>query len=217
MRYRMARLDVNVGGDCRRRARVSARRDAQRAAWRRRLAAARAPRRLAELRAAARRHGDRAGRRCIRSACRRASTAATRSSGCSPTGSTGTRIRTSRRIRGLQVSAHFLVRRDGELLQFVSCDERAWHAGASSLARPRATATISRSASSSKGWKARPSRRRSTTRCAALLRSARAALSDRARRRPRARRAGPQERSRRGLRLGRACAACAVAKLASRA
>jgi AmpD protein len=34
-------------------------------------------------------------------------------------------------IRGLTVSAHFLIRRDGELLQFVSCDERAWHAGAS--------------------------------------------------------------------------------------
>jgi N-acetyl-anhydromuramoyl-L-alanine amidase len=34
-------------------------------------------------------------------------------------------------IRGMQVSAHFLVRRDGELLQFVSCDDRAWHAGTS--------------------------------------------------------------------------------------
>jgi N-acetyl-anhydromuramoyl-L-alanine amidase len=34
-------------------------------------------------------------------------------------------------IRGLQVSAHFLVRRDGAPCQFVSCDERAWHAGAS--------------------------------------------------------------------------------------
>jgi len=34
-------------------------------------------------------------------------------------------------IRGMQVSAHFLVRRDGELLQFVSCDARAWHAGPS--------------------------------------------------------------------------------------
>ena len=32
-------------------------------------------------------------------------------------------------IRGLEVSAHFLVRRDGELVQFVSCDARAWHAG----------------------------------------------------------------------------------------
>ena len=35
-------------------------------------------------------------------------------------------------IRGLAVSAHFLIRRNGELLQFVSCDARAWHAGASS-------------------------------------------------------------------------------------
>ena len=34
-------------------------------------------------------------------------------------------------IRGLQVSAHFLVRRDGGLLQFVSCNARAWHAGRS--------------------------------------------------------------------------------------
>ncbi len=35
-------------------------------------------------------------------------------------------------IRGLVVSAHFVVRRDGALLQFVSCDDRAWHAGRSS-------------------------------------------------------------------------------------
>lgn len=35
-------------------------------------------------------------------------------------------------IRGLQVSSHFLIRRDAQLLQFVSCDERAWHAGRSS-------------------------------------------------------------------------------------
>jgi AmpD protein len=35
-------------------------------------------------------------------------------------------------IRGLEVSAHFLVRRDGALVQFVSCDARAWHAGRSS-------------------------------------------------------------------------------------
>lgn len=34
-------------------------------------------------------------------------------------------------IRGLQVSAHFLVRRDGRVCQFVSTDRRAWHAGAS--------------------------------------------------------------------------------------
>lgn len=34
-------------------------------------------------------------------------------------------------LRGLRVSAHFLVRRDGALLQFVGCDDRAWHAGES--------------------------------------------------------------------------------------
>lgn len=34
-------------------------------------------------------------------------------------------------IAGLTVSAHFYIRRHGELLQFVSCEERAWHAGAS--------------------------------------------------------------------------------------
>ena len=34
-------------------------------------------------------------------------------------------------IRGTAVSSHFYVRRDGELWQFVSCDARAWHAGAS--------------------------------------------------------------------------------------
>jgi N-acetyl-anhydromuramoyl-L-alanine amidase len=34
-------------------------------------------------------------------------------------------------LRGVEVSAHFVIRRDGELLQFVSCDERAWHAGRS--------------------------------------------------------------------------------------
>ena len=35
-------------------------------------------------------------------------------------------------IRGLQVSTHFYIRRNGELWQFVSCDDRAWHAGVSS-------------------------------------------------------------------------------------
>lgn len=34
-------------------------------------------------------------------------------------------------LRGLQVSAHFFVRRTGELVQFVSCQDRAWHAGQS--------------------------------------------------------------------------------------
>ncbi len=35
-------------------------------------------------------------------------------------------------IRDLKVSSHFLIRRDGELVQFVACDRRAWHAGVSS-------------------------------------------------------------------------------------
>lgn len=35
-------------------------------------------------------------------------------------------------IRGIEVSAHFYICRDGALWQFVSCDDRAWHAGASS-------------------------------------------------------------------------------------
>lgn len=34
-------------------------------------------------------------------------------------------------LRGLEVSAHFLLRRDGSLLQFVPLQERAWHAGRS--------------------------------------------------------------------------------------
>ena len=32
-------------------------------------------------------------------------------------------------LRGLKVSAHFLIARDGRLTQFVSCARRAWHAG----------------------------------------------------------------------------------------
>jgi len=35
-------------------------------------------------------------------------------------------------IRGAEVSSHFVIRRDGELLQFVSSHDRAWHAGRSS-------------------------------------------------------------------------------------
>ena len=34
-------------------------------------------------------------------------------------------------LAGLRVSAHFLVRRDGEMIQFVPLAQRAWHAGAS--------------------------------------------------------------------------------------
>ncbi len=36
-------------------------------------------------------------------------------------------------LRPLRVSAHFLIRRDGSMLQFVSANDRAWHAGLSSF------------------------------------------------------------------------------------
>ena len=36
-------------------------------------------------------------------------------------------------LQQLRVSAHFLIRRDGELLQFVPCQQRAWHAGVSNF------------------------------------------------------------------------------------
>ena len=38
-------------------------------------------------------------------------------------------------IRGLEVSAHVLIRRDGEVVQFVPFAERAWHAGESRFRR----------------------------------------------------------------------------------
>ena len=36
-------------------------------------------------------------------------------------------------LRALRVSSHFLIRRDGALVQFVACGQRAWHAGVSSF------------------------------------------------------------------------------------
>jgi AmpD protein len=35
-------------------------------------------------------------------------------------------------LKDVRVSSHFLIRRDGSLVQFVPCSQRAWHAGASS-------------------------------------------------------------------------------------
>ena len=35
-------------------------------------------------------------------------------------------------IAGLRVSAHFFIRRNGKIIQFVPCSKRAWHAGESS-------------------------------------------------------------------------------------
>ena len=36
-------------------------------------------------------------------------------------------------LEGLKVSAHFLIRRDGKVIQFVSTEDRAWHAGDSTF------------------------------------------------------------------------------------
>ncbi len=34
-------------------------------------------------------------------------------------------------LKGVRVSSHFLIRRNGQIVQFVPCNKRAWHAGAS--------------------------------------------------------------------------------------
>ncbi|OHC90149.1 MAG: N-acetyl-anhydromuranmyl-L-alanine amidase [Sideroxydans sp. RIFOXYD2_FULL_59_7] len=34
-------------------------------------------------------------------------------------------------LRGVRVSSHFLIRRTGEIVQYVPCHQRAWHAGVS--------------------------------------------------------------------------------------
>lgn len=36
-------------------------------------------------------------------------------------------------LRGMRVSSHFVIHRDGRVEQYVSCNERAWHAGVSSF------------------------------------------------------------------------------------
>ncbi len=38
-----------------------------------------------------------------------------------------------KQLEGIKVSSHFLIKRDGRLLQFVSCLDRAWHAGVSNF------------------------------------------------------------------------------------
>jgi AmpD protein len=74
-------------------------------------------------------------------------------------------------IEGLQVSAHFYVRRGGELWQFVSCDERAWHAGVSHW-RGRDNCNDDSIGIELEGLEGEPFERRSTRRwpavCAAL-------------------------------------------------
>ncbi|NVJ66894.1 MAG: 1,6-anhydro-N-acetylmuramyl-L-alanine amidase AmpD [Gammaproteobacteria bacterium] len=43
-----------------------------------------------------------------------------------------------KQIEGLRVSSHLLIQRDGQVIQFVPFDKRAWHAGVSSFERREA-------------------------------------------------------------------------------
>ena len=106
------------------------------------------------------------------------------------------------RISALRVSAHALIRRDGEIVQYVPFQRRAWHAGESAGRGVRA-ATISRSASSSRGPIRLPYESVQYTAAArpiAELCHAYPALMP-ADRRPQRHRPGPQDRSWHGLRL----------------
>jgi hypothetical protein len=53
-------------------------------------------------------------------------------------------------LRPLRVSAHFLIRRDGEVVQFVPAHRRAWHAGVSASTAASAAMTFP----SASSWRA---------------------------------------------------------------
>jgi AmpD protein len=80
-----------------------------------------------------------------------------------------------REVSSLKVSAHFLVRRDGQLLQFVPIHRRAWHAGASSW-RGRAGCNDFSIGIELEGTDETPFDDRQYARLAALVRSLRLAL-----------------------------------------
>ena len=64
-------------------------------------------------------------------ACHRENSAVPGSRACSPATCPPRAHPEFRERAGLRVSAHLLVRRDGGLVQFVSFNDRAWHAGRS--------------------------------------------------------------------------------------
>ena len=103
-------------------------------------------------------------------------------------------------IRGIEVSAHFLIRRSGELVQFVSCDERAWHAGESSWQGREGCNDFSIGIEL-EGLEGEVFENAQYAALAELIASIADALSDPRRGRSRARRAGPQGRPGRGFRL----------------
>jgi N-acetyl-anhydromuramoyl-L-alanine amidase len=78
-------------------------------------------------------------------------------------------------IAGLRVSSHFLIRRDGELVQFVPTTRRAWHAGESSW-RGRARCNDFSIGVELEGLDSTPFERSQYAQLAALLRALRARL-----------------------------------------
>lgn len=80
-----------------------------------------------------------------------------------------------RDIAGLKVSSHFLIRRNGELLQFVPVKRRAWHAGASSW-RGRSRCNDFSIGVELEGTDERPFTPRQYARLAALIASLKARL-----------------------------------------
>ena len=67
-------------------------------------------------------------------------------------------------LRGLRVSSHFFVRRTGEVRQYVSVLDRAWHAGVSSFDGAHGVQRLFRSESSSRARARRPMKTLSTWR-----------------------------------------------------
>ena len=104
-------------------------------------------------------------------------------------------------IAGVEVSSHFFIRRDGELIQFVPCGLRAWHAGASVWKGAQRCNDFSIGVEL-EGSDFVPFRDAQYQQLAQLTRELQAALSDRGHRRPQRHRAGAQDRSRAFLRLG---------------
>ena len=107
-------------------------------------------------------------------------------------------------LAGVRVSAHFLVRRDGELLQFVPLQARAWHAGASRWrGRERCNDfSVGVELEGTRRQRASPPAQYCLP-CAAGTRTAIEPAAARVRRAQR-RRARPQDRPRRALRLAAA-------------
>ena len=85
--------------------------------------------------------------------------------------------------RTLKVSAHFLIRRDGALIQFVGCFDRAWHAGASAW-KGRERCNDFSVGIELEGTDATPYAPAQYTMLARLIRALRRRLPDRRHRRP---------------------------------